>query len=344
VDSRKTKLITSSDLLPDEQVWVMIGEKGAVARTTSPEMVKIPLKPKEQPFALLEANTQDILYLFAADGRAVSLPVYQLPQATQMGDGTHWADLTGFSRRDHLAAAQVLPAGTNGFLVMGTMAGIVKRIRMEDLPGITTDPFLVINVADDDALGWVRLTDGEQEVVLATANGQVIRFTEEQVRPMGLPAGGVMGIKLAHEADGVVAMGIVEEDAFIWSITDNGLAKATSLAEYPSQGRHGQGVRNLKLAKGAAEVVATVICKSETELLITTAIGSTKKMRIKDGIIGSRSITPRAVITVGERNRITGALRITERPDVPEEETAVAVEQLTLLGEAPVKIKQKRKK
>jgi hypothetical protein len=91
-------------------------------------------------------------------------------------------------------------------------------------------------------------------------------------------------------------------------------------------------------------VVATVICKSETELLITTAIGSTKKMRIKDGIIGSRAITPRAVITVGERNRITGALRITERPDVPEEETAVAVEQLTLLGEAPVKIKQKRKK
>lgn len=344
VDSTDSKVVVASDLLPDEQVWVMVGEKGTLARTTSPEMVKIPLKPKEQPFALLEANTQDILYLFAADGRCVSLPVYQLPQATQVGDGTHWADLTGFTRRDHLAAAQVLPVGTSGYFFLSTMAGVVKRIRVEDLPGITTEPFVVINVSDDDALGWVRLTDGEREVVLATANGQVIRFTEEQVRPMGLPAGGVMGIKLANEADGVVKMDIVEEDAYLWSITDNGLAKATKLGEYPSQGRHGQGVRNLKLTKGASEVVAAVVCLEKTELLVTTGIGSTKKLRVVDGVTGSRAITPRSVISVGQRNRITGALRMTERPDVPDEDTAVSPTQLSLLADESAKKKKRKRK
>lgn len=341
VDSVDSKVLTATDLLPDEQVWVMVGEKGTIARTTSPEMVKVPLKPKEQPFALLEANTQDILYLLAADGRAVSLPVYQLPQATQLGDGTHWADMTGLTRRDHLAAALILPVKAEGYLFLTTLAGVVKRARVEDLPGITTDPFTVMNVADNDALGWVCLTDGTCEVILTTASGQAIRFREDDVRPMGLPAGGVMGIKLANEADGVVAMAIVDPAAYLWSITDNGLAKATPLSEYPTQGRHGAGVINMRLPKDAAEVVAAVVCFEKTELLVTTGTGSTKKIRIDAGTIGSRSIKPRTVITVGERNRITGALRMTERPDVPDEDTAVAPpQQLALL---PQKASKKKK-
>ncbi len=206
VESSQTKVITESDLLPDEQVWVLLGEKGTLARTTSPEMINIPLKPAEQPQALLEANTQDILYLFAADGRSASLPVYQLPQAREMGQGTHWAELTGFSRRDHVVAALVRPSTvTDAYLTLSTLAGVVKRVRLEDLPGITSDPFTVIGVADDDALGWAKLTTGEDQIMLATAAGQLIRFKEDSVRPMGLPAAGVMGIKLANDADGVVA-------------------------------------------------------------------------------------------------------------------------------------------
>ncbi|MEZ4589690.1 MAG: DNA gyrase subunit A [Chloroflexota bacterium] len=332
IDSADVKTVLSAtDLLPDEQVWVMIGEKGALARTTSPEMVRIPLKPAEQPFALLEANTQDILYLFAADGRSVSLPVYQLPQATELGKGTHWADLTGLTRRDHLAAAQVLPVNANGYVFLTTLAGVVKRIRVEDLPGITSSPFVVMNVPDDDALGWAELTNGEQEVMLATAAGQAIRFSEDEVRPSGLPAGGVYGIKLANEADGVVAMSVVTQDGYLWSITDNGLAKATPMSEYPTQGRHGQGVRNMNLPKDAAEVVAAVIGDENTQILITTGIGSTKKLKLKETYIGSRAIKPRAVMTVGERNRITGALCMVNRPEIEDEVETAVPQQLSLI-------------
>jgi DNA gyrase subunit A len=344
LDSGDVKLLSASDLLPDEQVWVMVGEKGTLARTTSPEMVRIPLKPTEQPFALLEANTQDILYLFAADGRSVSLPVYQLPQAVELGKGTHWVDLTGFTRRDHLAAAQVLPVNANGYVFLTTLAGVVKRIRVEDLPGITSQPFTVMNVPDEDALGWAELTSGEDEVMLATAAGQAIRFKEEEVRPSGLPAGGVYGIKLANEADGVIAMSVVDPAGYLWSITDNGLAKATPMSEYPTQGRHGQGVRNMSLPKDAAEVVAALIGLENTQILITTAVGSTKKLKLDESYIGSRSIKPRSVMSVGPRNQITGALRMMSRPDIGEQvvDTAVIPQQLSLIA-SPNGEKKKKK-
>ena len=344
LDSGDVKLLSASDLLPDEQVWVMVGEKGTLARTTSPEMVRIPLKPTEQPFALLEANTQDILYLFAADGRSVSLPVYQLPQAVELGKGTHWVDLTGFTRRDHLAAAQVLPVNANGYVFLTTLAGVVKRIRVEDLPGITSQPFTVMNVPDEDALGWAELTSGEDEVMLATAAGQAIRFKEEEVRPSGLPAGGVYGIRLANEADGVIAMSVVDPAGYLWSITDNGLAKATPMSEYPTQGRHGQGVRNMSLPKDAAEVVAALIGLENTQILITTAVGSTKKLKLDESYIGSRSIKPRSVMSVGPRNQITGALRMMSRPDIGEQvvETAVIPQQLSLIA-SPNGEKKKKK-
>lgn len=161
-----------------------------------------------------------------------------------------------------MAAALVLPGDgrpREGFIFLTTLAGIVKRVRLEDLPGVTTEPFTIINVADDDALGWARATTGAQEVLLATSSGQAIRFSEDSVRPMGLPASGVMGIKLDSETDGVVGMDLVAPKAFLLSITDNGLAKATPIDDYPLQNRYGQGVINMRLPKGASEVVAAAL-------------------------------------------------------------------------------------
>ncbi len=331
IESGESKVITATDLLPDQQVWVMIGEKGTVARTTTPDMASVPTKPTEQPKALLEANTQDILYLFTADGQAVSLPVYQLAQARELGQGTHWADMTGLTRRHHLAAALVLPFEAEGYLFLTTLSGVVKRVRLEDLPGITTDPFVVINVAEDDALGWAKVTSGEDEVLLVTASGQAIRFKEEEVRPMGLPAGGVMGIKLSSDVDGVIAMAVVDPAAYLWSVTDNGLAKATPMDQYPTQGRYGQGVINLRLPKEAAEVVAAVVGPLEANLIITTAVGTTKTMRLGQADVGTRAIKPKALWQMGDRNRVTGAIQLVARPEnLSNEETAVPT-QLSLI-------------
>ena len=316
IEAVDTEVVTASDLIPNQNVWVMLGQDGTVARTTTPEAVDIPLKPDELPFALLQANTQDVLYFFFADGQAASVPVYQLPQARELGVGSHWSELTPFSRRAHLAAVLVIPQDrVEGYLILCTLAGVIKRVLLEDLPGLTGETFSVIRVEENDALGWARLTDGQREVLLATAMGQAIRFNEDDVRPMGLAAGGVMGIKLAGDVDGVIACEIVTPNSHVWSITDNGLAKASPIDQYPVQNRYGQGVRNVKLPKDAGEVVSTLVVEEDAEIIVITATESARKVGLLDGANGSRAIKPRSVIRVGGRNRVIGAMRWRRRPE-----------------------------
>ncbi len=310
VDTVEGGVLTSTGLQPDEQVWVMVGDKGTVGRAVGATLPAMPRKPVEQPVALLRASTRDTLYLLAASGRASGLPVHRVPEAAEIGKGTAWGDLTPLGRSDHLAAAFVLPADAprEGYLFLTTLAGVVKRVRLEDLPGVTTEPFTVINVAEGDSLGWARITAGEQEILLATSGGQAIRFSEESVRPMGLPASGVLGIKLDDETDGIVGMDVVAPNSFLWSITDNGLAKATPIEEYPLQNRYGQGVINLRLPKGASEVVAATTLSKGATLFVTTSGGVTKKVGLSDTTIGSRSVRPQAIMTLAAKSRVTGVV------------------------------------
>ncbi len=337
LDSSKMAAIDDVDLLPDAKVWVLIGEKGTIARTSSPEMVRIPQKPAEQPRAILGANTQDLLYLFAADGTAVSMPVYQLPQARAMGVGKHFADLTGFSRRRHLAAALVVPPDAEGSIVLTTVGGMVKRARLDDLPGITSDPFTVIGVGKDDALGWAKLSANDGEVMLATAQGRLIRFKETAVRGMGLAAAGVMGVKLAGETDGVVTMelltpDIIRQNPYVWSVTDNGLARATLLSEYPSKGRNGQGVWNVRLAKGASEIVSSVLCDDDTQLLILMTTGEVRPYDLAQTKLGTRAVIPRKAVETSVRNHVMGVTTAVFRPEEGDEtEPETAGEQLALI-------------
>ena len=353
VDTRRTQIIsksgsevvTTTDLIPDEQVWVMIGQDGTVARTTSATMINIPTKPDEQPLNLLQANTQDILYFVAADGMASSMPVYQLPQARALGQGTHYSQLTSLSKKQHLATALVIPTEADGFLTMGTIGGVVKRVKVEDLPGLMGDAFPVIRVEDNDALGWAHLSNGEDEIIMVTAGGQAIRFKEETVRPMGLPAGGVMGIKLGGDLDGVVSMTLSSAGDHLWTITDNGMAKATALSEYPTQGRHGQGVRNMNLPKDAEEVAAAVVANADADLIINMSTGASRKRRLDDTKIGSRAVKPRALVPVGARSRVTGVVRWVSRPVVTEltgDEAEERAEQLALFAAKEAKKQQKK--
>ncbi|NLF65665.1 MAG: DNA gyrase subunit A [Chloroflexi bacterium] len=338
-DLRRTQIVTGAsgalsaqELLPDERTWVIVGQGGSLARTATPELPQVPAKPPELPQLLLEASTQDVLYLFTADGLAVSLPVFRLSQTRELGGGDHWADLTGLSRRAHLADALVIPTEATGYVFLTTLGGNCKRIRVEDLPGVTSEPFPVMNVAEDDALGWARLTTGEDEVILATASGQAIRFAESEVRDMGLRAGGVMAIRLEDLADGVVAMDLVRNGRLLWSITDNGLAKASPVDDYPLQGRYGKGVINVNLPAGAAEVVAAVVGDEETRIIVTTGLGSTRTVKLGKAKTGGRHVKPAPLIRLGERNGVSGVVRISGRPTfAPEDEDSPGAEQLPLL-------------
>lgn len=323
VEADPRSVLTAMDLVSDQPVWVVVGEAGTFGRTEDESLFKIPGRPKEAPLAFLEAKTQDRLYLFAADGTAVSVPVHKLPICENLGEGMTWRELSPSLGEKRLTAAVVVPEAALGrdddvgYLLLGTLGGLVKRVRIGDLPTVPGQVFPVMRVDDEDALGWARVSTGQDDVLLATLAGQVIRFEEGDIRPMGLAAGGVAGVKLQGEADGVIGLAVVtaaeandvKKPALVWSITDNGLAKASPLTLYPTQKRYGQGVTNIKLPRGAAEVVAMLVGDRRTEIYVTTSRGSTKRVRLGKAVEGSRALRPQQLLDFSESTRITGALR-----------------------------------
>ena len=302
------KLTTAEDLLPDETVWLTLTQDGILARTTTDNLPKIDRKPDQLPHILQQANTRDTLYLITAGGRAVSLPVHQLPQANDLGGGSHYADLTRLTRREHVSVALPLAPDATGFMTLTTVGGVVKRIGLQDLPGVMSEVFVVMNVPDDDMLNWAVITSGEDEIILVTAASQAIRFKEEEVRPMGLAAGGVMGIKLKGDEDGVVAMSLARLGSHLLTVADNGYAKYTKLKEYPVQGRYGQGVIAMNLPSSAGVLAGACVGNPKDTVILVTARGITRKLQMKKAPVTTRSRAGEQVFKPAARDQVAGVI------------------------------------
>ncbi len=310
-DDRRTQVadigkeqLTAADLIPDEPVWVGVSRGGMIARVPdegSPP--RILSRPEDAPIALLAASTSDTLYLFAENGQAASFPVHQLPEGEAWeGAGAHYADLTPLSRDDNVVAALALPSSLpEGYLFLATRQSVVKRIALADLPGVSADPFIVMGVGENDALGWAAVTSGEDDVLLVTSAGQAIRFEEGEVRAMGLPAKGVMGIKLQDEEDHVAALTVARARADLLVVASDGDAKRTPLSEYPTQGRYGQGVIAARFAPDVSLAGACVV-QSKNPLVLTTKKGAAKTILARNAPRKSRATTGEELIALREHD------------------------------------------
>ncbi len=306
-DDRRTQIVdmgkeqlTAAALLPDEPVWVGVSRGGLIARLPdegSPPRVLS--RPQDAPIGLLAASASDTLYLFAENGQAASFPVHQLPEGKAWaGRGTHYADMTPLSRRDNVVAALALPSSLpEGYLVLATRQGVVKRVALADLPGVSADAFTVMGVSENDALGWAVTTLGKEELLLVTAAGQAIRFEEGEVRVMGLPARGVMGVKLQDEKDQVVALAVARARSDLLVVTSDGGAKRTSLSEYPTQGRYGQGVIAARIAAGVSLAGACVV-QSRDPIVLTTEKGAAKTILAQNAARKSRATVCEEIIAL----------------------------------------------
>jgi DNA gyrase subunit A len=219
----------------------------------------------------MEGTTNQALYVFTASGQCATIPVQILPQAEDPAEGTAFSSLCGLNASDTVVGVWSFPAGMEaGYLFLASVGGQVKRIRMADLPGLTSNVFTVMNVGDDDAVGWVFPTDGAQEVLLTTNEAQAIRFREEEVRPTGLPAGGMRGIKLASQRGRVIGANIVHDGEYMLTITEDGIAKISKIEEYPTQGRAGGGVITMRLPKSSREIVAAAVGQLDDRVIVLT--------------------------------------------------------------------------
>ena len=184
-------------LLPEEETWVTLTVKGTFARSYDNTPPKVTTSDKEPPRFIVESSTAHTLYLFTADGRCATVPTQQLPQTNNSVDGVTVRDVSSLEAEAEITAILSLPSNINsGFIVLVSDDGQVKRIRIEDLPGLSSKPFTVMKVPEGVKLGWAMYSTGSDYVMLHTARAQAIRFDENDVRPTGLPSGGMRGIKL----------------------------------------------------------------------------------------------------------------------------------------------------
>ena len=332
-DERRTQIVdrtkgtlTSTDLLPQQDVWVSVGSNGNlrrkdVDRRTESTLIKI---GKNAEVALMNANTRDYLYLFNKDGRCCRAAIHELPQN---GTNKHLAELTDFTRRDTVNAAISLPRITadeaQGYLFLVTKLGMVKRVSVADFIAASAMDSVVMSVEPRDELLTVLYTQGEQETILVSATGNSIRFSETDVRSMGLAAGGIGGMKL-KKGDTVIYASIVESTGELMTITENGFAKRTALNEYNKQGRNGGGIITHKPNRKTGNVIAAQILPSialqaptEEYLIVTLSKGPVKTVPIAAIPEMGRNVQGKQVVPAGLGTTVRAATMILDIPTAP---------------------------
>ncbi len=312
--------IQAGDFLgPREDTWVTLTQGGLLSRTYEDSAPRVTTEAKDAPLAMLASNTTHTLYLFTAQGMTATVPVKLLQQTEDPEQGVRYDKLCPLTDEDELTAAISLPAELEtGYLAAITRLGEVKRLRIEDLPGLSANAFKFMDVEQGDRLIWVGYVEDDSELVVVTRLGQAIRFPVSDVRPTGLGAGGMRAVKLQNNKDFVVGAAVADERANVWVCTDTGVAKSTPLAEYPTQGRAGQGVITMKLPGDAKGLAAATVGRPDDNIVLVTNKGKPKYMRIGLAPETRRSAKGDYVISLRAKEEVAGVVKLMPRIEVPD--------------------------
>ncbi|MFB6102740.1 MAG: DNA gyrase subunit A [Haloplanus sp.] len=265
-DERRTRIIedtgevTDEDLIPQEDTLVVVSEDDYIKRMSlstfraqnrgGKGIIGADLKEGDRVSSVFLANTHDYLLCFTNHGQVYKLKTYQVPEMSRTARGKSAVNLLDLDDGEEIEAVvdcENLEDGEGRYLTMATHDGRVKRTAVEEFGNILSTGIRAIRLAEGDELVDVELTDGDSDLIVATADGMSIRFDESEVRPMGRDARGVGGIKLEGE-DHVVGLAAVDPDDHDWllSVTDNGYGKRTSVGAYRQQSRYGKGLIDIK--------------------------------------------------------------------------------------------------
>ncbi len=298
-DERRTIIMESEgeildeDLIPRENVVVTISNTGYIKRQPVDTyrtqrrggMGVMGMETKEEDFVvdLFVSSTHDNIMFFTNKGRVYSLKVYEIPAAaTRQARGKAIVNLLNLQPGELVnAMIPIKEFDDQHFLVMCTREGTIKKSVLSAFHNIRSTGIIAIGLSENDELISVKMTNGEQEVLIATRHGKSNRFSEKEVRETGRQSQGVIGIRLT-EGDKVVGMEIVSPDSSILTICENGFGKRTPIADYTPHHRGGQGMINIKTTLRNGGVVASVSVTAEDEMLIVTKDGIMIRMKISD--------------------------------------------------------------
>ena len=288
--------LTQGDLTPQNKVWISVTREGLVSRSLDEKSPRI--SGREAPYWLVSASTRDTLYLVTEQGDTAALPVHSVPEQESSSQGVPAHKISVLREADRLAAVFTLPRREDRpagwFVLTATRQGMVKKTAIDEVPGPAARVFPLVKVNEADRLGWVRLTDGKGDVLLVTTSGMAIRFKELDVRPMGMAAAGVGGIKL-QALDELVGMEILSPKAEVLMVNSQGKAKRVSAAQFPIQGRYGLGVAAWKQAR-TTRLVGIAVGSRTTQVTLFLDKLAPKSLRFDEAPSQTRVAAGKSVV------------------------------------------------
>lgn len=338
-DERRTEItigeesILDEDLIPQEEVIITISHTGYIKRLPANTYRSqkrggrgvMGMDTKDQDFVehLFVTNSHHYLMFFTDRGKVYRLKAYEIPELSRTARGTAIINLIQIEQGETVnAVIPVQKFDSEEYLFFATRQGVVKKTPLEDYINIRKGGLIAINLREDDALIGVKLTDGEQEVIMGTALGMSIRFSESDVRSMGRSATGVRGIRLSDK-DEVIGMDVVDKDLDILIVTSNGYGKRTPANDYRSQSRGGKGIKTINVTDKNGPVIALKVVKNEEDLMIITTSGTLIRTSMEGISTMGRYTQGVKLINTREDDAVATVCRVdkSEEEDLLEEDT-----------------------
>lgn len=355
-DERRTEITNAShdlsleDLISEEDVVVTLSHEGYVKYQVLSDYEaqrrggkgKAATKMKEEDFIerLLVANTHDTILCFSDRGKLYWLKVYQLPLASRTARGRPIVNILPLENDERITA--ILPVreyAEDKYIVMATASGTVKKTRLDAYSNQRANGIIALNLRDDDTLIGVDITDGNNDIMLFSDAGKVVRFNEKvrdsetgeikidpetgeqrwALKPIGRTGTGVRGMKLEGEQK-VVSLIVPKNDGPILTITENGFGKRTDLAEYPAKSRATKGVVSIKVSERNGKVVGAVQVEELDEIMLITDSGTLVRTRVNEVSVIGRNTQGVRMIRTADDEHVVALQRIDEieEPEVTE--------------------------
>lgn len=325
-DTRRTKIINKveeidiKDLIPEEEVVITLTHLGYIKRMSIDTYSAQKrggkgisgLSTREDDFVehLFITSTHNDILFFTNQGRVYRMRAFEIPDASRQAKGMAIVNLLQLNIREKIQAVMTIKEfQEDKFLVMTTKEGIIKKSPLEQFDSIRKNGLNAITLKSGDELIGVRMTDGKQQVIIVTSNGYSIRFSEEDVRPMGRSAAGVKAITL-REGDIAVGMDIVDEDSELLTVSEKGFGKRTPLKEYTAQGRGGKGVKTYKVTEKTGKLVGARIVKDADEILIINEQGIIIRLNVSDISETGRNTLGVKLMRANEDSKVVSVAKI----------------------------------
>ncbi len=327
-DERRTEIvpfaeeISVEDMIAEESMVVTVSHSGYIKRTSLDVYRtqrrggkgRMGMTTRDEDFVehLFVASTHSSLLIFTSKGKVHRVKVFELPQVSPAAKGKAVVNFVNLTSDERVMALLAIKGFEEGkFVVMATRRGVAKKTRLTDFVNIRSGGIIALTIDPGDDLLAARLTDGSQEIIMATRDGKIIRFHESDVRDMGRTARGVRGIRL-RESDEVVEMDALGDATHILTVTENGYGKRTPVELYRKQARGGYGIIDIRTSERNGKVAGVKAVKDDDQIMLISTQGMVMRMRVKQASVRGRSTQGVRLIMLEGEDKLSSVAKLAE--------------------------------